>query len=473
MTEQAKGEKRMQRRIIIAGTGSGAGKTTVTLGLMAAMKERGLTVQGFKVGPDYIDPAYHTAVTGRTSRNLDSWMMPHETVKDIFKSASKDADISIIEGVMGLFDGKNHLTNEGSAAEIAMLLDCPVLLVVNCQSMGRSAAAVVKGFMHFSEDVRIAGVIANKVGSESHYRIVKEAIEQECGVPVCGYLKREDDLEIPERHLGLLPSVERGGLQPLFETLGERIAASFHLDAILTCAECDDISCMMESESRLSVFASRGSAKPVRIAVARDAAFNFYYPENFELLQACGAELDFFSPLAGEAVPERADGLYIGGGFPEEFAETLAVNEAVKASIRRFIESGRTALAECGGFMYLTEAIVDTAGRRYPMVGIVPGEVTMQSKLAALGYREIKGMEGNELLGMQMTAKGHEFHYSTFRPGTAGAEKLPPAYLTKGMKGSKEEGVLFRGLVAGYTHIHFASAPEAAERFVDRCRITF
>ncbi|KIL38655.1 cobyrinic acid a,c-diamide synthase [Gordoniibacillus kamchatkensis] len=456
----------MQNRILIAGTGSGVGKTTLTIGLMAALRQKGYNVQGFKCGPDYIDPTYHTAVTGRQSRNLDSWMLSRDTVKDIFRRASSEADISVIEGVMGLFDGKNHLSNEGSAADIAGLLQCPIVLVVNCHSMGRSAAAVVKGFQHFAADVNIAGIIANKVGSEGHYRMVKEAVMQECGLPVFGYLLRDDALEIPERHLGLVPSVERGELEPFFAKLAQQVAATVDVEAIVKAAVCPDLPAP-ESEGRLSVFEPRPQAhgSGVRLAVARDAAFNFYYPENLELLQACGAELRFFSPLAGETVPPDADGLYIGGGFPEEFAATLAAGSEVKASIRAFIERGKPVLAECGGFMYLTEAIVDTEGRRYDMVSAIPGQVAMQKKLASFGYREIQGTDANYLLQGGIKARGHEFHYSTYQCESAN----PAAYITKGRKGEQEEGVLHRRLVAGYTHIHFASAPEMAQRFVDEC----
>jgi cobyrinic acid a,c-diamide synthase len=457
----------IERKIVIAGTGSGVGKTTLTIGLMAALRQAGRQVQGFKCGPDYIDPAYHSAVTGRVSRNLDSYMLSHDTVREVYARASADADISVIEGVMGFYDGKNPATNEGSTAEISLLLQAPVLLVVNCQSMARSAAAIVKGFQCLDPRVWIAGVIANKVGSEGHYRIVREAIELECGVPVVGYLKREDEIAIPERHLGLVPSIERGQLQPFFGQLADLISATVDVERIWELAESPKV-----QPPAQSLFAPRAAAVglPVPIAVARDAAFNFYYEENLELLKACGAELVYFSPLAGDKLPERAQGLYIGGGFPEEFAETLAADEAVKASIREAIRSGLPTLAECGGYMYLTEAIEDTSGRSYPMLGLIPGRVRMQKKLAALGYRDIRGAEGNPLLGPEDTAKGHEFHYSTFAPNEGAA--ISPAYETSGRMGRKQEGYLNEqgNLCAGYTHFHFGSAPDMAWRWVERCR---
>ncbi|OPA77715.1 cobyrinic acid a,c-diamide synthase [Paenibacillus selenitireducens] len=455
----------MTRRIVIAGTGSSVGKTTLTIGLMAALQRKGYMVQGFKCGPDYIDPTYHTSVTGRQSRNVDSWMFSHEAVCEIFAHGSEGADISIVEGVMGLFDGKSPLSNTGSTAEISQILQAPVLLVVNCQSMARSAAAVVKGFQCFSEDVRIVGVIANKVGSEGHYKLVKDAVEQECGIPVIGYMLRESGIKVPERHLGLIPSIERGELAPMFQQLAEIVEANIDIDQLMTLAECPPL-----SEVPNQLFVQRTTQHRATIAIAKDAAFHFYYPENIELLEAYGARCVYFSPLAGETIPAEADGLYIGGGFPEEFALQLAEQDQVKASVRSHITAGMPTLAECGGYMYLTEQIVDTDGQSYPMVGIIPGQVMMQKKLAALGYREANGTEGNFLLGPQDQAKGHEFHYSTYQaPDTAESDAIPYAYETKGMRGTKKEGMVYKQLVAGYTHLHFASNPDVAERFVEAC----
>ncbi|WP_223837057.1 cobyrinate a,c-diamide synthase [Paenibacillus oceani] len=457
------------RRIVIAGTGSGAGKTTLTIGIMAALQARGLVVQGFKCGPDYIDPTYHTAVTGRPSRNLDSWMVGTEAVKEIFVRASEGADISVIEGVMGMYDGKSPLSDEGSTAHISGLLEAPVLLVVNVQSMARSAAAIVKGFQCLSPGSRIVGVIANKAGSEGHYRIVKEAIEQECGVPVIGYLKREEQIEIPERHLGLVPSVERGELDPFFAKLGELIAGHLDLDRLLQLAESAPVACepVLFKPSTAIIRTRR-----VRIAVAKDPAFHFYYPENLGLIEHYGGEIVPFSPLAGEKVPDDADGLYIGGGFPEEFAERLAGLEDVKASVRERVQAGLPTLAECGGFMYLTEAIVDRQGNEYPMVGLIPGKVRMQAKLAALGYRDITGTEANFMLGSGQTARGHEFHYSVFEPGERGGEateQIAYAYEVKGRLGTKPEGFAAGHLVAGYTHVHFASNPGMVLGWLEAC----
>ena len=448
-----------ERRIVIAGTGSGVGKTTLTIGLMSALRKKGYLVQGFKCGPDYIDPTYHTAVTGRPSRNLDSWMLDHEMVKEIVKRGSEGADIAIIEGVMGFFDGKNPLKNEGSTAEISIITKSPVVLVVNCASMARSAAAIVKGFQVLLKDTNIVGVIANQVGSEGHYKIVKAAIEQECDIPVLGYLKKDNDLSIPERHLGLIPSVERGELDPFFDNLGDLVLETVDIDRLYELAQAPPL------EIKDSQF-NRREKQTVRIALARDASFNFYYQENLEILESMGAQLVEFSPLQGEVLPEQADGLYIGGGFPEEFAQALTQQTKVMDSIKLAIENGLPTLAECGGFMYLTEAIETTDNKQYKMTGIIPGTVKMQKRLAALGYREIMGEKGNFLLEGDLKAKGHEFHYSTFQPKS----QIQFAYQTKGMRGTKQEGFMKGNLIAGYTHFHFGSCIEMAENWIKKCK---
>ncbi|WP_071396466.1 cobyrinate a,c-diamide synthase [Bacillus tuaregi] len=447
------------RRLVIAGTGSGVGKTTITIGIMAALQQRGYTVQGFKCGPDYIDPSYHTAVTGRTSRNLDSWMFEHQMVRDIVAHAGKGADISIIEGVMGFYDGKNPLKNTGSTADISMITDSPVLLIVNCASMARSAAAIVKGFQTLASGQNIVGVIANQVGSTGHYEMVKAAIEQECHVPVIGYLKREREIDIPSRHLGLIPAIERGELNSFFNRLADLITETINLDLLYDLAKTTEL-----IYSAKSLFEQHKN-QDVTIAVAKDAAFNFYYQENLEMLEAFGAKLVYFSPLNNEEVPAEAHGLYLGGGFPEEFAAELAGNEAAKASIRRAVLEGVPTLAECGGFMYLTQSIVLTTGVEYSMAGLIPGRVKMQKKLAALGYREIIGRKENFLIGEDQQAKGHEFHYSTYE----NEEDHPYAYVTKGRFGAKQEGTLQENLVAGYTHFHFASNTALAEHWVQAC----
>ncbi|MGG0720161.1 cobyrinate a,c-diamide synthase [Robertmurraya massiliosenegalensis] len=443
-------------RFVLAGTGSGVGKTTYTIGIMRALMKRGLTVQGFKCGPDYIDPTFHTAVTKRPSRNIDSFMMSKDIVRSIVARASQQADVAIIEGVMGLYDGKSPLSNEGSAAHISEITESPVILIVNGASMARSVAAVVKGFQMLDEKSNIVGVLCNQLGSKSHYEIVKTAIEKECGIPVIGYLQKGAVAPMPSRHLGLIPAVERGDLDSYFDRLAEAIEETVDIELLLKITDAQSL------EVSSSIFDVQRERKGVHIAVAKDSAFNFYYEENFELLRAYGAILHFFSPLQNEEVPKIAQGLYIGGGFPEEFAGSLAENEVSKQSIRSAIESGLPTLAECGGFMYLTEEIIDRSGETYPMVRMIRGRVRMQEKLAALGYREISGVDGNFLIGEGESAKGHEFHYSQFE-----GEYSSPAYVNKSRFRAQQEGYLFKNLVAGYTHFHFASNPKLVENWLN------
>ncbi|WP_054637242.1 cobyrinate a,c-diamide synthase [Thalassobacillus sp. C254] len=451
----------MQPRLVIAGTGSGVGKTTFSIGLMGALKQRGYNVQGFKCGPDYIDPSYHTAITGRNSRNLDSWMLDKEKMLDVFVKGSQGADISIIEGVMGLYDGKRPDENTGSTAEISMLLKAPVILMVNISSMARSAAAIVKGFQNLEPQVYIAGVVVNQAGSEGHYKLCKTAIEKECGIPVLGYLKKGDVPSIPERHLGLVPAIERGELDGFFEELSQVISAQVDIERLMELArKCENV-----HPSNL-LFSSKGKSKNTRIAVAVDAAFNFYYPENIELLEEEGAEIVPFSPLQGESIPEKIDGLYIGGGFPEEFAAELAEQKKTKEQIKELGEKGLPIFAECGGYMYLADTITTTDGKVHSMVGLIPADVEMQEKRAALGYRDITAAKDTMILKAGETARGHEFHYSTLNP----KGDYPHAYRAVAFRKEQNEGYHRSNITAGYTHIHFGSNPAIASRFVSVCQ---
>ncbi|WP_251035106.1 cobyrinate a,c-diamide synthase [Paenibacillus polymyxa] len=508
-------DRNARPRLIIAGTGSGAGKTTVTLGLMRALAQRGLSVQGFKCGPDYIDPTYHSAVTGRTSRNLDAWMTSPEYVRDTFEKASEGHDISIIEGVMGLYDGKDPLSNTGSTAEMALVTQTPVILVVDVRSMARSAAAIVLGFQQLEPELNIAGVIVNRCGSAGHYTIVKKAIEQMCGIPVAGWLKRDEDMSIPERHLGLVPAIERGELEPLFQRAADVLMEGTDLDLLLDLAASappfkrPDVSFAEANTDSAHLFGAPEAtkvegvayamstvytsspvdqdsqsdlhsdaetiaydayvaedARPV-IAVARDAAFNFYYPDNLELLEAAGARLQYFSPLAGDPIPVDSDGIYLGGGFPEEFAAEIAGNQGFLEGLRQAAQSNMPLFAECGGYMVLGETLTDREGVTFNMAGIIPAQVQMQKKRAALGYREARSVQDSFLLKKGEVLRGHEFHYSTMT--YRDEETIPYAYETKGLRGLKQEGYAAGNIVAGYTHIHLGSYPSAARRWVEHC----
>ncbi|WP_274433431.1 cobyrinate a,c-diamide synthase [Alicyclobacillus sp. ALC3] len=501
-TNDTSEDQRLLRRprFVLAGTNSGVGKTTFTLGLMAALQQRRLRVQGYKAGPDYIDPSYHTAVTGRVSRNLDTWMLSKEAVMEIYLRSSADADVSVIEGVMGFYDGKDPKSNAGSTAELSTVLQAPVVLIVNVGQMARSAAAIVKGFQRLDETVHIAGVLANHVGSYNHFELVKEAIEQECTVPVFGYLPKRTDIQIPDRHLGLIPAIERGELRPLFDSLADAMEQTVDLDGLLAAArsapDLMDRSPVLFRAPKTEVAGAGGSLhchhadKPIKIAIAKDTAFNFYYPENLELLEHYGAQLLYFSPLAGELIPDEADGLYLGGGFPEEFAGRLSESQTLLEQVHHHIAEGLPTFAECGGYMFLSQSITDLGGNTYSMVGLVPVKVTMQPRLAALGYREVTALTESILFEAGEKARGHEFHYSAAEPapfalrrdspvksdGTAltadGSYGANPeaAYQVTGRFGHKPDGFVWRNMVAGYTHLHFASNPRMARRFVASCR---
>ncbi|WP_088102335.1 cobyrinate a,c-diamide synthase [Halalkalibacter urbisdiaboli] len=450
----------MQARMVIAGTNSGVGKTTITLGLMAALLKQGHTIQGFKCGPDYIDPSYHSTLTKRKSRNLDSWMLSADWVNDIFVDASQGADFSLIEGVMGLYDGKSPLSDNGSTAEISMLLEAPVLLAVNIASMSRSAAAIVKGYQQLNPNVNIAGVMLNQAGSERHADLCKQAIEQECDIPVIGFLKKGDVPSIPSRHLGLIPALERGEHQSFFDELADVFTKQVDLEAIKQLARTAP-----ELTYKTASFTQKPKPASVKIAVAYDSAFNFYYEENFTLLRQAGAELVFFSPLNGDGLPQ-CDGLYIGGGFPEEFAKELAANEQLKKDIREKLADGMPTLAECGGYMYLGEQLRNSEEGSFTMAGVIPMNVAMQKKRAALGYRDVTLLEDTFLLKKGEAIRGHEFHYSMAEY----VGKQSAIYETKGLRGVKEEGFYKNQLVAGYTHLHFGSNPDVAQNWIHACQ---
>lgn len=450
----------MQRRIVIAGTNSGVGKTTLTIGIMAALKKRGLVVQGFKCGPDYIDSTYHTKVTKRKSRNIDSWMIDKETLNDIFVDASSDADISIIEGVMGLYDGRRPDSNEGSTAEISVLLEAPVILIVDIASIARSAAAIVKGYQMLDPSVKIGGVILNRAGSVGHYELCKRAIEQECNIPVLGYLRKGDVPSIPERSLGLIPAIERGDYYNFFTNIMTVIEKQIDLDLLL------DISKQPPLKKKTSLFTKK-EKEQVTIAVAYDEAFNFYYEENLKMLQYQGARLEFFSPLAGDVIPENADGLYIGGGFLDEFLETLASFNENNTKLKTKIEQGLPTFAECGGFMFLCESITNVSGKTYPMVGVIPGKIKIEQKLQAIGYREVTALCDSVILKKGEMARGHEFHYSTFSE----REPINKIYHTKGIRKEGIEGFHLKNVVASYTYLHFASNENMPKQFIASCQL--
>lgn len=452
----------MVKTLVIAGTQSGVGKTTITLGLIAALRERGLIVQPFKVGPDYIDAGHHGAAAGRACRNLDAWMMPPERVRALFDHAVRGADVAIIEGVMGLFDGVGYEDDAGSTAQIAKLLDAPVLLVVDAAKVARSAAALAAGFVRFDPRVRSAGFVINRVGSEKHGRGVAAAVSQTTGLPVLGWLPRDPSLAIPERHLGLVPSAEAECGPDVAQAAAAVLSGRVDVDRVMELA--GDLDAPTIRASR-----SADNSRPVVIAVARDMAFHFCYEENLTLLEEAGARLAFFSPLRDQALPAGTAGILLSGGFPEVFAQALSANVAMHRAIRSAHAHGMPIYAECGGLMYLTQAITDGAGRTWPMVGLLPGRSVMTRRVT-LGYRQARACGSSWLLQEGESVRGHEFHYSTWeeRPHD------PPAafWLTPrdGEEPPRAEGACVGNLWASYVHLHFWGKPELARRFAERAR---
>ena len=451
-------------RLVIAGTHSGVGKTTVATALMAAFRRRGHAVQGFKVGPDFIDPTFHSAATGRPGRNLDGWMLSREANLAIFQRATQDAGVAVIEGVMGLFDGQSVVSMSGSTAEMARWLDAPVILVVDASAMAGSAAALVKGFETFDPGLSVAGVVFNRVAGAGHFAYLRDAVTAHCRAKPLGYLPRDPAIELPERHLGL-KLAEEVISEDRLQVLADWVEKHLDLDQLLTLG-------------RVASLAPQAGGQPEshpapthrpRIGVARDRAFCFYYQDNLDVLASLGAELVEFSPIADVHLPARLGGLYLGGGYPELHAAALSANESMRAGIADFAKSGGPVYAECGGFMYLSEGIVDQEGCLHPMAGVFPTRARMQSRLAALGYAEIEGVDSGAWLQPGERARGHEFRYSSIEEMPGHIERI---YRVSSKGSEKREGFRQGATVASYVHLHFVSCPQFAARFVAACANT-
>jgi cobyrinic acid a,c-diamide synthase len=450
--------------IAIAGERSGVGKTTVTLAILAALKLRKQTVQSFKVGPDYIDPMFHTYVTGRACRNLDPILTSDVYVRQCFDRHSQTADCALIEGVMGLFDGASGTTDAGSTAQVAKLLNVPVVLILNCSSTSRSIAAIAHGYRTFDPQVQLAGLILNQVGSDRHLELLTAALLP-LHLPILGVLRRRDDLKIPDRHLGLIPAGELTDLNDTLDRLANVGETCFDWERLLPLLSSKPL--FTPSEEGWDGVKISATLPKIRIAVARDAAFNFYYADNLDLLEEAGAELVEWSPLADPQLPPDIQGLYFGGGFPEVFAETLAANQSARTSVAAAITAGMPTYAECGGLMYLCDRIIDFNDRSYPMVGIFPTAAVMGKKLT-LGYRQLTALQDSLLFDVGDRVWGHEFHRSTLTD-------LPtqPLYTLDGYESSSiflPEGWYQQRVQAAYTHLHFGAKPDLPARFINRCR---
>ncbi|HHW44244.1 hydrogenobyrinic acid a,c-diamide synthase (glutamine-hydrolyzing) [Desulfofundulus thermobenzoicus] len=449
-------------RLVIGAPRGRSGKTTVTIGLLTALvHHRQLTVQPFKKGPDFIDPSWLTLVTGRPCRNLDGFLMSRETIRASFIHHSMDAHMAVVEGAMGLFDGVD-IEGSGSTAEIARTLKAPVILVVDTTRMTRSVAPLVKGFMEFDPDVTIAGVILNKVARARHERMLRQALERYCGIPVLGVIPKDRNMTIPDRHLGLIPAGERDDLQHALRELARAAVECLDLDGILAVAR--NVPPLEERHERGRMPANGRDSGPL-IGVFRDRAFSFYYPENLEALQEAGARLIYIDALSDNSLPP-VDALYIGGGFPEVFAPRLEANAGLRESVRLAIEKGLPVYAECGGLMYLGRRIT-WQERSYEMCGALPFDVLMEERPRGHGYEVVQVVEENPFFPCGMIIRGHEFHHSRLTNVDGGL-----GYAFRVMRGNgidgQSDGLVYKNVLAAYNHIHALSCPDWARSVVAR-----
>ena len=453
-------EYQMAATIVIAGVRSGVGKTTIATGIMGALTRRGLKVQPFKAGPDYIDPSYHQLACGVPSRNLDTWLCDHSTVLELFQRASTGREISVVEGVMGVFDGHSSLTEEGSTAQLAKLLGAPVILIADAAKVARSVAAEVLGFQKFDPALNVAGVILNGVGSDRHLEFCKPQIEETTGLPVLGYLPRKEEFVQPERHLGLIPTVEGTVAKQWYDSVINQVEATMDVPAILKLAES-----AKTPKAAPVVYPEEPLAARSAIAVAQDMAFNFYYQDSLDLLSAWGAEIVPFSPLDDDKLPSGVGGIYLGGGFPELFAAQLSENAPMQESIRQAVGKGVPVYAECGGLMYLGKKLSDLDGATHPMIGVIPAESAMSQSRLTLGYREVESCSDNPVLLKGQRVRGHEFHWSTLARQPAAEESVYKVV----DQDNRPDGFRTGNVWASYVHIHLGSSPGLASRFVETC----
>ncbi len=449
-------------RIVIAGVTSGVGKTTIAAGVIGALRARGLRVQPFKCGPDYIDPSHLSRAAGVPARNLDSWMLSEPVMRELFVRGAQGADVVVIEGMMGLFDGRSGASDAGSTAHIAKLLDAPVVLVMDVGKVARSAAAVALGFQHFDPSLALAGVVLNNIGGARHREMIEEALTPATGLPVLGALPRDDAIAIEERHLGLVPDAEGplagDQMRRLVEVIGEHV----DIDTLLAVARKAG---PLRVQANDGLFPGQSQPRFARIAVAQDRAFSFYYQENMELLEAWGAEIVPFSPLTENALPQHIHGIYIGGGFPEVYARELSENLSMRRSVAEAACSGIPVLAECGGLMYLARSIIDFEGRRHEMVGTVPGDCIMERRRVGLGYLTATARKDTVLLRSGESIRAHEFHWSRLDA----AFPAEQAAFDIAEYPGRAEGYAAGNVLASYAHVHFGARPDLAPRFVDAC----
>jgi cobyrinic acid a,c-diamide synthase len=458
--------------ILIAGERSGVGKTTVTLALLAALHRRGQSVQSFKVGPDYIDPMFHTYITGRPCRNLDPVLTSETYVQQCFAHHSQTSTCTLIEGVMGLFDGASGKDDTASSAHVARLLDVPVVLILNCSSTSRSVAAIAHGYRTFDPRLQVVGVVLNRVGSDRHLELLTQALEP-LNLPILGVLRRQEDIALPDRHLGLIPAVEQQNLDAVIERLAHLGETCFDWKKLLPLLGPHPLAPSPNGRGEIGeTFLlpspnGRGvGGEGLRLAIAQDKAFSFYYADNLDLLESLGAELVPWSPLSDRTPPENIQGLYFGGGFPEVFGAQLADNQPARQAVKAAIQAGMPTYAECGGLMYLCDRIIDFEQNAYKMTGIFPTAAVMSKRLT-LGYRQATALQNSCLAKKGDRFWGHEFHRSTL-------EQAPeqPLVALEGYESRQQfapEGWRRYQVHAAYTHLHFGAQTQLAERFLMHC----
>ncbi|MCT4583621.1 MAG: cobyrinate a,c-diamide synthase [Peptostreptococcaceae bacterium] len=432
------------KKILIAATSSNTGKTTISMGIMKALKERNLRVQPFKVGPDYIDTSYHSFITKSKSRNLDEFMLSEDIIKNLFAKNSKEKDISIIEGVMGLYDGYGDDINYCTSSKMSKILKAPVILVIDGKGLSTSAAAMVLGYKNLDKEVDIKGVIINNLSSENHYTMIKSAIEKYTDVEVLGYLPKNIDFTLESRHLGLVPSGELDNLEMKFKDLANIVEEHINIDRIIELSESDQIDYIEEY---------RPDYSGLTLAVAYDKAFNFYYWDSIDLFEEMNIEVKYFSPLEDSKVPD-CDFVYIGGGFPELFAKELGNNLSMKADFKRLYNQGVPIYAECGGLMYLGEKVKDLNGREFEMLGLLEGVSIMTKGLKRFGYSKGTAMDDNILAKRGQFVFGHEFHHSDFFTKEQCAFEMTKIKNKKVFKRWKG-GITKNNILGTYLHTHF------------------
>ncbi len=451
-------------RLIIGGTHSGLGKTALTLALVVALRRRGFRVQTFKVGPDFLDPVYLAVASGRPCYNLDGWMMGHKYVENLFARVTADADIAVIEGVMGLFDGARINSLKGSTAEIAAWLKAPVVLTADAHGVARSLAATVKGYATFDRRVKIGGVIANRCSSENHALLLKQALQTASLPPLVAAIPWGALPKLPRRNSGAI-TVDGKNLSP---QLLEKLANVFE-----QYASGEELLQLAGTAPHLTANVPVKQAIPqrARLGVAYDGAFHFYYQDFFDELEFRGCELVRFSPISDSCLPDDLDALYFGGGYPEEMAADLSVNTAMRAAVKQFAQSGRPVYAECGGLMYLCRNLEKADGTVYPMTGVLPAKTRMHHRIQSLAYTEVF-LKEDSLWGKRGSmARGHEFHYSQILAGSEGIDGWRSVYSAKKRRTvvPEEEGFQKGRVLASYVHLHLASRPALLEYFVKTC----